>query len=30
MITVDKVSMKIDFNENEVMSLLHGTLQLIS
>ncbi len=30
MITVDKVSMKIDFKENEVMSLLHGTLQLIS
>ncbi len=28
MITVGKVSKKIDFLENEVMPLLHGTLQL--
>ncbi len=30
MITEDKVSMKIDFQENEVMPLLHGALQLFS
>ncbi len=28
MITVSKVSMNIDFQENEIMPLLHGTLQL--
>ncbi len=28
MITLDKVSMRIDFQENEVMPLLHGALQL--
>ncbi len=30
MITVGKVSTKIDFQENEVMPLLHGTRQFIS
>ncbi len=25
---IDKVSMNVDFQENEVMPLLHGTLQL--
>ncbi len=29
MITVGEVSTKIDFPENEVMSLLHGTPQLL-
>ncbi len=28
MITVHTISMKIDFQENEVMPLLHGALQL--
>ncbi len=28
MIIVVKLSMKLDFQENEVMLLLHGTLQL--
>ncbi len=27
MITVDKVSTNADFKENEIMPLLHGTLQ---
>ncbi len=30
MITVCKVSIKIDFQRNEVMPLLHGALQLCS
>ncbi len=29
MITVGKVFMKIDFQENEVMPLLHGALQFL-
>ncbi len=28
MITVGTISMKMDFQENEAMPLLHGTLQL--
>ncbi len=30
MITVGKVSMKIEFQENEDMSLLHGALHLMN
>ncbi len=29
MVTVSKVSVNIDFKENEVMLLLHGTFQLL-